>query len=237
MQAVILAGGKGTRLKPYTATLPKPLVPVGDYPILEIIIRQLKKAGFKDIVISTGYLTGLIKTYFGQGKQWGVRLSYTHENHPLNTAGALKLVNGLERNFIVMNGDILTTLNYYDLFRRHLERRAIATIALTKRKIKVDYGVVRYSSDLLLDKYIEKPEYNYFVSTGINVLNISCLDYIKKGETISMPELLLRMKKNKQKIYCYASNAYWLDIGRPDDYEVAQEKFNKNRKLFLYDEK
>lgn len=233
MQAVILAGGKGTRLKPYTTVLPKPLVPVGEYPILEIIIRQLKSSGIEDIIISIGHLPQLIESYFGDGKRFGVKIRYIQEAKPLGTAGAISIIGGLEENFLVMNGDILTTLDYKKLFNYHLAKKGIGTISIIKRSIRDDYGVVIANKELELTDYIEKPMHFYHVSMGINVLNIKCVDYIKKGEHLGMPELFLRMKKNKDKIYCYDSKDFWLDIGRKEDFQKAQDEFEKDSKRFI----
>ena len=233
MQAVILAGGKGTRLKPYTTILPKPLVPVGEYPILEIVIRQLKSCGIKDIVISIGYLPQLIESYFRDGKSYGVKIRYVHEKKPLGTAGAMRIVDGLKENFLLINGDILTTLNYKKLFSYHLDKRAIATISIMKKSIRDDYGVVITNKELELIDYLEKPTHFYHVSMGINLLNKRCVKYIKKGEYLGMPELLLRMKENKEKVCCYNSKDFWLDIGRKEDFIKAQDEFEKNSKRFV----
>lgn len=233
MQAVILAGGKGTRLKPYTTIFPKPLVPVGEYPILEIIIRQLKKYGFKEIIISTGHLAELIEAYFGNGSRWGVDIEYVREHTPLNTAGALGLVDNLHDNFLVMNGDILTTLDYNHFFNFHLEKKGIATICVKEREAKIDFGVVEITPEFQLDKYIEKPSYNFLVSMGINVMNVRCKEYIGRNESIGMPDLMMRMKNEGEKIYCFPNKYYWLDIGRVEDYQVAQDEFEQNKDRFL----
>jgi len=233
MQAVILAGGKGTRLKPYTTVLPKPLVPVGEYPILEIIIRQLKDSGIKDIIISIGHLPQLIKSYFGDGSRFGVKIRYVQENKPLGTAGAIGIIKGLKENFLVMNGDVLTTLDYKKLFNYHLAKKGVGTISIIKRSIKDDYGVVIVNKKLKLSDYIEKPTHFYHVSMGINVLHVKCVDYIKKGECLGMPELFLRMKENKEKVYCYGSKDFWLDIGRKEDFQKAQEEFKKDSSRFI----
>ena len=236
MQAIILAGGKGTRLRPYTTFFPKPLVPVGDFPILEIVIRQLKRHGFNDIVISTGHLAELIEAYFGNGNRWDVQIEYVREETPLNTAGALGLVDNLKRDFLVMNGDILTNVNYTSLFNSHLEKKGIATLGVHERKTKIDFGVIEITPEYELKNYIEKPSHSLLVSMGINVLNIRCKDYIKNGESISMPDLLLRMKSQNEKIFCYKEDCYWLDIGRPDDYQIAQEKFENSKGEFIQNE-
>lgn len=236
MQAIILAGGKGTRLKPFTVSLPKPLVPVGDYPILEVIIRQLVKQGFKEIVISTGHLAELIQAYCGDGKRWGVSIRYVREEKPLDTAGSLKLVPGLAENFLVMNGDILTTLDYGDLHRMHVQKGVAATTATTIREVKIDFGVPRVADNGLMDGYTEKPTYTFLVSMGVYVLSRSMVDHIKPGEAIGMPDLLMRAVNKDQQVYCHKSSCYWLDIGRVDDYERAQDEFNQRKSEFLIKE-
>jgi len=237
MQAVILAGGKGTRLRPYTTSLPKPLVPIGDFPVMEIIIRQLKRNGFRDITIITGYLAELIEAYFRDGKRWGVHIDYVREGAPLGTAGGLALVDDFQENFLVINGDTLTTLDYNALFRFHLKKKGIATIGIHKQKVKIDYGVIKATPEFELNDYVEKPTQQLFVSMGVNVLNARCKNYIKKGESIGMPDLMLRMKKQGEKIFCYLSDCYWLDIGRVEDYQIAQDEFRRHQKRFLYDKK
>ena len=233
MQAVILAGGKGTRLKPYTITFPKPLVPVCDYPILEIIIRQLAHAGIEDIVISTGHLASLIQTYFGNGKKWNVSIRYVHEETPLNTAGALRLVPRLDENFIVMNGDILTSMDYISLYSKHKSKQAMATIATTERLSFIDYGVIKTDQDGFLADYIEKPSHPYDVSMGVYVLSKNAVELINEGEALSMPDLFLRIQEKGQAVYCSKQSCYWLDIGRVDDYEKAQQEFPSKIKNLL----
>jgi NDP-sugar pyrophosphorylase family protein len=233
MQAILLAGGKGTRLRPYTTSFPKPLVPIGDYPIIELIIRQLAHAGINDIIISTGHLAGLIEAYCGDGWRWGVKIRYVREDKPLNTAGGLKLVDGLDDYFLVMNGDVLTTLDYQWLIQQHLQQNAAATIAVHHRESQIDFGVVKVTADGSLDEYIEKPVYQFLVSMGINVLTRSVRDLIRKDEAIGMPDLLLRIKANRDRVYCVKPDCSWLDIGRPDDYERAQEMFAANEGAFL----
>lgn len=233
MQAVILAGGKGTRLKPYTTILPKPLVPVGEYPILEIIIRQLKSHGIEDIIISIGHLPQLIESYFGDGRRFGVKIRYIPEDKPLGTAGAIGIIKGLKDNFLIMNGDVLTTLDYGKLFDYHMAKKGIGTISIIKRSIKDDYGVVIADKELELSDYIEKPTHFYHVSMGINVLSAKSVNYIKAGEHLGMPELFLRAKENKEKVYCYESKDFWLDIGRREDFQKAQDEFEKDSKRFI----
>ena len=237
VQAIVLAGGKGTRLRPYTTSLPKPLVPVGDYPVLEIIIRQLKRSGFRDIKILTGHLAELIEAYFKDGKRWGVHIDYVREEVPLSTAGGLALINDLQENFLVINGDTLTTLDYGELFRFHLKKGGIATISMQKQKVKMDYGVIEMAPDFLLEDYIEKPTHQLLVSMGVNVFNARCKKYIRRGEVIGMPDLMLRMKKQGEKIFCYLSDCFWLDIGRVEDYQIAQDEFRRYQKRLLHGKK
>jgi NDP-sugar pyrophosphorylase family protein len=158
-QAVILAGGKGTRLRPFTATLPKPLVPVGDHPIIAIVLRQLKHFGFRDVVISTGHLAELIEAYCGDGRKWGVKIRYCREDKPLGTAGSLKLVRGLHPRFLTINGDVLTNLDYAKLFDRHVREDAEVTVAVQEREYKVDFGVLDLDARDRLKTFREKPSH------------------------------------------------------------------------------
>ena len=237
MQAILLAGGKGTRLRPYTATFPKPLVPLGERPILEIVIRQLKKAGFNDIIISTGHLAELIEAYFGNGEKLGVKIRYVREETPLNTAGALGIMEGagirLEDDFLVMNGDILTTLDYGKLMKFHREKKAAATIGVFERVQKIDYGVIKAAGDMTLQDYIEKPTMPFLVSMGVNVLSKKALSSIKKGEALGMPDLMLRLKKKGETVCCFKDKCEWLDIGRPDDYELAQKEMEEHPEKYI----
>ena len=233
IQAVILAGGQGSRLRPYTTVLPKPLMPVGDIPIAEIIIRQLKHYGLTHIAIATGHLSGLIQSFFGDGSRWDVRIQYIFEDQPLGTAGALKLADNLEDDFLVLNGDILTDVNLRDLFLFHKKKKAQATIMCKERIVKTDFGVVEIDRyDQLID-YIEKPEYCSYVSTGINILTKECQKYIKPNESLGIPDLMLRLKKSDKKVVCFKMSGLWLDLGRLDDLEVAQDVFDKNRRTIL----
>jgi NDP-sugar pyrophosphorylase family protein len=228
MQAIILAGGKGVRLKPFTVAFPKPLMPIDGYPIMEVVIRQLAYYGFNNITISTGYLSELIEAFFQTGKKWGVKIEYIRENIPLNTAGALNLIDELEDSFLVINGDTLTKMDFKKLLDYHLCKKAYATVAVTSRETKIDFGVVKVDKDFHLLEYNEKPVYKFMVSMGVYVLSKACVNYIKVNESISMPDLLLRIQEDKKRISCYLDNTYWLDIGRIDDYDKAQEEFKKN---------
>ncbi len=236
MHAIILAGGKGTRLRPFTVSLPKPLVPVGDYPIVEIVVRQLARAGFERITLSTGHLAELIEAYCGTGERWGVRIDYAREDAPLSTAGALRLVEGWTENALVMNGDVLTTLDFRALLEAHVTRGVAATVATTMRESRVDFGVMDIGENGYLAGWTEKPTYQLAVSMGVYVLAPKCREFIAEGEALGMPDLLMRLTGAGERVYCHRSDAFWLDIGRVDDYEQAQVEFESRRKTLLGDD-
>jgi NDP-sugar pyrophosphorylase family protein len=233
MSAVSLAGGKGTRLKPFTMTIPKPLLPLGDTPILEIVIQQLVAAGVSRIILTLGHMAPLLMACIGDGARWGVAIEPLLEPEPLGTAGSLRAIKDLEDNFLVMNADLLTTLDYEGMFDYHLRRNSIGTIGLSKREVLIDYGVVRTASSGVLDDYIEKPTIPYSVSMGINILSKRCLDFIPASGKFDMPELMLAMHRAGHPIHCYETDCYWKDIGRFDDYQQASEDFVKNPSRFL----
>ena len=233
MHAVILAGGQGTRLRPYTTVLPKPLMPIGDMPILEVVLRQLKRAGITRVTLAVSYLAELIEAYCGNGSRLGLDIRYSRETRALSTAGPLKLVPDLDETFLVMNGDLLTTLDYAAMVRHHRSNGAAATLAMHRRSVKIDYGVVEVGADGRLADYIEKPELHYTVSMGVNVLEPRALGHIQEGESLGMPDLLLRLKAAGEKVIAYDAPCEWLDIGRMDDYEQALEIFERRRGDFL----
>ena len=237
MQAIILAGGKGTRLLPYTKTIPKPLLPIGDIPIIEIIIRQLKVQGFDSIILAVGHMHHLFQSFFEDGSKFGVNISYTVESKPLGTAGAIsKCFLNLDENFLIMNGDILTTLNFQNLMNFHLEEKNDFSIAVHNRTVKIDYGVLETDNSNNIQRYIEKPHYDYTVSMGINVVKKSSIkNYIKEEKYLDIPDLVKELIKNKSKILCYKESCDWLDIGRVDDYKDASSIFIKNKKKYLLD--
>ena len=228
MKAVILAGGKGTRLKPYTTAFPKPLMPIGDKPILEIVARQLKSQGFEEIIMAVGYLAELIMTFFNDGGKYGVKIKYSREDKPLGTAGPLALMKEeLKETFLMMNGDILTTLNYSVLVTYHKKNKAIATIALNKRDVYIDFGVVKLDDGNSIVGYTEKPKIDYLVSMGIYVFDPKVLEYIRPNEYLDFPDLIKKLISNGETVKGYVYDGYWLDIGRPDDYEKANRDIDK----------
>jgi NDP-sugar pyrophosphorylase family protein len=232
-KVIILAGGEGRRLNPYTVVFPKPLMPIGDVPILEVIIKQLKKYKLKDVTIAVGYLGNLIQTFFGDGKKLGVRIKYSYEEKPLGTMGPLTLIPGLKKTFMVMNGDLLTSLNYRKLINYHLSKKPIATIAVKKREIETDYGVLEYNKNFELTRYREKPKIPYQVSMGIYVFEPRILNFIPRNKRLDFPELMNLLLKKGEKVLVYPSDDFWLDIGRHEDYRKAIEEFDKiKRKIF-----
>jgi NDP-sugar pyrophosphorylase family protein len=233
MRAVILAGGKGTRLRPYTTIFPKPLMPIGEMPILEIVLRQLEVSGFHRITLAVSYLAELIETFFGDGSRLGLSLDYSREDRPLSTAGPLKLIPGLDETFLVMNGDILTTLDYRAMVEHHRRSGATATIGLHRRSVQIDYGVVETDPTGALARYIEKPTMHYAVSMGIYILEPRALDPIGMSEALGMPDLMLRLKQAGDVVTTFEQPCRWLDIGRTDDYTEALETFETHRAEFL----
>lgn len=228
MKAIILAGGKGTRLRPYTIIMPKPLVPVGNRAILEILIGRLKKYGVTDLTLCVNHLAELIMAYFGDGSKWGVKIRYSIEDKPLSTVAPIKLIKNLSENFLVMNGDLLTDLDFKKLYDYHLENNALITIATYKRTAKIDFGVIDIDKDNnIAIGFKEKPEYKLSVSMGVYVFNKKVLDFVPDGKLFGFDDLMLALLDEGQTIKVYPYDGYWLDIGRPEDYERANEDIGK----------
>ncbi|MBF0312022.1 MAG: NTP transferase domain-containing protein [Oligoflexia bacterium] len=235
MQAIILAGGKGTRLKPYTLTIPKPLVPIGDTPILEIVLRQLKYYGVSDVVMAVNHQADYIKAFFQDGKKLGINITYSYEEIPLGTAGPISLAGSKisSEHFLVMNGDLLTTMNFHDFFTFHRMHAPAVSIATYKKEVKIDLGVLKVDEQGDFCDYIEKPTYNFDVSAGMYIFNRSVLEVIPQGQRFELPELILKIKNLKMKISCYKADYFWLDIGRVEDCERADEIMRERRAEFL----
>jgi NDP-sugar pyrophosphorylase family protein len=237
MKAVILAGGRGTRLRPYTSVFPKPLMPLGEenaMPILEVVIRQLARFGFDEVTLITGYLSELIESFFGDGRKFGVHLDYVREERPLGTAGGLALLGKPDESVLVMNGDILTTLDYRAMFEFHQQRESVATIASYPREVKIDFGVLDFGDDPhILAGYREKPAFSFQVSMGVYILAPEAWDRIPTGQELGMPDLLEKLRGEGHDVNCFKQNCYWLDIGRHDDYESANSIFEARRAEFL----
>jgi len=223
-KAVILAGGRGTRLMPYTTFLPKPLMPIGDNPILEIVVRKFSECGLKNIIISVGHLAELITTFFGAGEKWGVDIEYVVEDKPLGTMGPLHLIQDTGENFFVMNGDILTDLDLPALYKGHVESGAIMTVATCRRNVDIDFGILSYDAEnRRIDSFKEKPTLFYDVSMGIYVLSKRCLEYIPKNEYFGFDNLITRLLKKGEIVRAHPHKGMWLDIGRESDYRQANE--------------
>lgn len=225
MRAVILAGGRGTRLHPFTVNFPKPLMPLGDVPVIEVLISRLIDHGVTDITISLGHLAELVKAYFQHRRQLVERidLSFVEEDVPTGTAGSLSLVPGLDETFLAMNGDLLTDLDFNLLLDFHRESGAILTIASHTRRVKIDLGVLELDSEQRVTGYLEKPESTHQVSMGIYVYEPAVLRHIEAGRYLDFPDLVLRLIARGEKVSAYQTDCLWLDIGRPDDYARAQE--------------
>ncbi len=234
MDAVILAGGKGTRLRPYTTVFPKPLMPIGDYPILEVIVRQLKRYGFHRLILAVGPHHELFRAFFGDGRKWGLKIEYVVEDQALGTAGPLLLVDQLEQDFLLMNGDILTDLPFDQLLDDHRAHAAPMTIATTCRSVTIDYGTLEYGPDHRLLGFGEKPRMDYQVSMGVYCLSRSALAHIPQAVRFDFPDLVLALLQAKVPVHCYPYRGFWLDIGRPADYEKAIDEFEQ-RKGELFD--
>jgi len=233
MHAVILAGGKGTRLRPYTTVFPKPLMPLGDVPILEVVIRQLRAAGCDGVTLAVGHLAELLMAFCGDGSRWGLPIDYLREEEPLGTVGALGLLPPFGAPFLLMNGDVLTTLDYRALMEHHRAEGGIATIAMHKRDVRIDLGVIEADAAGRITGYLEKPTHVYHVSMGIYVFAPRVREYIAPGERLDFPDLVLRLLAAGERVMSYPFAGYWLDIGRPDDYEQAVAEFEGLRQRLL----
>ncbi|MGW7007761.1 nucleotidyltransferase family protein [Streptomyces sp. NPDC054933] len=234
MHAVILAGGKGIRLRPYTTALPKPLVPIGDqHAILEIVLRQLAAAGFTSCTIAIGHLGHIIRAYVGDGSQWGLRVDYTTEDSPLGTMGPLlTMLDRLPEQFLTMNGDVLTDLDYGDVLRRHRAVDPPLTIATYERQVTVDFGVLTTEAGRVVG-FAEKPGMAHQVSMGVYGLSRSTLAGYTPGLPLGFDDLVLDLLAAGTPPASYEFDGYWLDIGRPDDYDRANAEFTTHRGLLL----
>lgn len=228
MRAVVLAGGKGTRLKPYTIAIPKPLVPVGETPILEMIIQKLKESGYNHITLAVNHLADLIKAFFNDGSKWDINIDYVVEDKPLSTMGPLTLIKDLPDNFLVMNGDVLTDLDLNALYQTHIKTKTLFTIAAQERMEKIDYGVLIKGDDNLLVGFEEKPSYKFLVSMGIYYVNKKVLDFIPQKTFFGFDHLMNEMIARNTYPTIFEYSGRWLDIGRPDDYEKALQTFINN---------
>jgi NDP-sugar pyrophosphorylase family protein len=236
MKAVILAGGKGTRLAPYTKVIPKPLMPIGDMPILSVLLTQMQHAGITDVVLTVGHMASLLEAFFADGCKYDLNITYSHEDCPLGTAGPLALVEGLDESFLVANGDVLTTLPLAELIACHKENRAAATIAMHQRQVRINLGVIDCDGGDLVIGYREKPTIDYHASMGIYVFDPVALNYIPRGEYLDFPDLVHKLLAAGEKVMAFPFDGYWRDLGCPDDYEQAVLDFETMRDQFLLKE-
>jgi NDP-sugar pyrophosphorylase family protein len=234
-QAVIMAGGKGTRLYPYSALFPKPLMPLGDMPILELLLRRMKMAGIREVIIAVNHLRHLIEAYFGDGSSIGVRLLYSNEDKPLGTAGALgHMLDSLDETFFLANGDLLTTMDLRRMAFTHVAEGADASIGIHERENKIDFGLIEFDAENRLSAYREKPTSKYYVSMGVYILQREAIrPHVTTVDYLDMPNLLLKIKASDGNVVCFRDDCIWLDIGRPDDFALAQKMFEQDRGAFL----
>lgn len=208
-------------------------MPIGDMPILEVLLHQIKRAGVDEVILSVGHMASLLRAFFQEGEHIGTHIRYSYENTPLGTAGPLALVEGLDDTFMVMNGDVLTTLDFRDLVKFHHQSQALVTIAMYNREVKIDLGVLQLNGGHEVVGYIEKPTYGFQVSMGVYVFEPAVLKYIPPEQYFDFPTLILRLIDAGERVVGYPFGGYWQDLGRPDDYEQAILDFESMRDQFL----
>jgi NDP-sugar pyrophosphorylase family protein len=235
-RAVILAGRLGTRLRPYTTVFPKPLMPIGDLPILEVIVRQLALAGTRRITLAVNHQADLFRAFFADGKRWNLCIDYSLEEKPLGTMAPLKLIPDLPEHFLLMNGDVLTDLDYRAFCQAHHAGGGVFTICATKRTQRIDYGVLGADENSRLVSFREKPSYDFLVSMGIYAMNRQVLKVIPEEAKFGFDDLMGELLARREKIQILPFEGRWLDIGRPDDYELAIDEFESMRSQYLRDE-
>ena len=228
MKAVIQAGGKGTRLRPYTLVLPKPLMPVGNLPVIELLLKWLRRNGIREVFVTTGYLGHLLKALCGDGAQWDMLIRYSDEPEPLGTVGALNLVrDSLDERFLVLNGDLLTDLNLRAFLEYHRGHGDALTVGVTEKSVNVDLGVIE-SNDGIVSGFREKPTFSYQVSMGIYCMEPEVLELIPKGVPFGFDDLMYRMLDEGKPVRVFRHEGLWVDVGRPEDFRKAQELFARD---------
>ena len=228
MKAVIQAGGKGTRLRPYTLILPKPLMPVGNLPVIELLLKWLRRNGVREVFVTTGYLGHLLKALCGDGSQWDMRIEYSEEPEPLGTVGALNLVrDGLDETFLVLNGDLLTDMDLRAFVEFHRGHGGALTVGVTDKPVKVDLGVIDTEGEVV-SGFREKPTFSYEVSMGIYCMEPEVLDYIPKGVPFGFDDLMYGMLEQKKPVHVFRHKGLWVDVGRPEDFQRAQDLFTQD---------
>jgi NDP-sugar pyrophosphorylase family protein len=223
MKVVIQCGGRGTRLKPYTMVLPKPLMPVGSKPVLEMLLKWLRRNNMREIFVTTGYLGHLIRTACGDGRQWDLNIHYTEENEPLGTIGPLSLLRDkLNSTFLVINGDVVTDLSLNAFVGCHRQHGGSLTVATMIRTIKTNFGMIE-DRDGRITKFKEKPVLSHAVSMGIYCMEPAVLDHIPSDVPFGFDDLVLCMLDRNIPVFTFRHNGMWLDIGRVEDFQKAQE--------------
>ena len=233
MKAMILAAGRGERMRPLTDSCPKPLLPAGGKPLIVWHIERLAAAGILDLVINHAHLGQMIEEALGDGGALGVRIRYSREEEPLGTAGPLALIDGLDDTFLVLNGDVLTSLDLAALMQQHRSSGAAATIATHQRQQQINYGIIENDATGQVTAYIEKPTHHYQVSMGIYALEPAVLRRIARGQYLDLPDLVRQLMADGERVQAYPFDGYWMDIGRHDDYEQAVEEFEKMLPVLL----
>jgi NDP-mannose synthase len=240
MKAVVLAGGQGARLAPFTKVLPKPLLPVGERPVLEIIVRQLRDAGAEEVVIATGYLSRLIETFFGDGSAYDIPISYVREETPLGTIGPLALIPDLDETFLLMNGDVLTSNFYSELMSAHRRAGATATVAMRLQEIRIDYGVLSIEVEGAgpvpkVRGIQEKPRYRWPVSMGVYAFEPAVLDFVERGTPLDFPDFLNRLIDAGEFVASFEQSGYWMDVGQLHNLEAAVQDYEGGAQRFTSD--
>lgn len=226
MHAVIMAGGKGERMRPYTHVLPKGLLPIDGTPLLEILIKQCRYYGYNRVTLACGYLASMIQNYFGDGGKWGLEIDYLLEDVPLGTAGALRYVSCKADSILVMNSDVLTDLNLRDFYEQHLRQQSLLTIASHEMEIPIDFGVLQVEKEKVLH-FLEKPSNHALVNMGMYVVHRDALKYLPLQQRFDIPDLIFALLSKGELITHYHTNSFWMDIGKPDDYEKANQMFDQ----------
>lgn len=233
VRAVVLAGGRGTRLEPYTTVLPKPLMPIGDVSVLEVLIRRFKVHGICQITLAVGYLAELIRAYCRDGSQWGVSIEYSLEEEPLGTAGPLALLPRWNETILVVNGDLVTDLDFTKFSEHHAASNAVATIGVCERRVQLPFGIIEFSSTGNVTGYKEKPEYTFFVSMGAYMFERRALDLVPLGKRFDLPDLIRRLTECGEAVGTFVHKGYWVDIGQQQDYRKALDDFPAMKERFL----
>lgn len=232
-RAVILAGGKGRRLAPYTFVIPKPIVPIGTTPIIEIVLRQLAHHGYHHVSIALGHMSEIVRAVAGDGTKFGIRIDYSDEHEPRGTIGPLRLIRDLPDDFLVLNADLLTDIDFSALWDFHRGHGGVATVATYVKTTRLELGVLETDDAERIRVFTEKPVLRHKVSMGIYAFNRAVLDYIPEGRHFGFDGLMEALLSREQAVHSYLFGGRWLDIGIPADFERAQEEFEQNRELYL----